>query len=185
MTSSSISGNAQLDTSISPARLRRVAELYAQGADRKDKAAWAEVLASDCVMVGPGFRTEGRDTILGLIDTLGQMFRATLHQVHQVTATITGDTVTFIPTDKGHNAEAIKGMIPEGAAEFKGKMNEKITVTFDVPGAYGVKCAPHVGMGMVGLVVVGDAPADLEAYKGVKVPKKAQERLEAALASLK
>ena len=40
-------------------------------------------------------------------------------------------------------------------------------------------------MGMVGLVVVGDAPADLEAYKGVKVPKKAQERLDAALASLK
>lgn len=96
-----------------------------------------------------------------------------------------GDTVTFIPTDKGHNAEIIKGLHPEGAAEFKGKMNEKITVTFDVPGAYGVKCAPHVGMGMVALVVVGDAPADLEAYKGVKVPKKAQERLGAALASLK
>ncbi|MCA1970141.1 MAG: pseudoazurin, partial [Rhizobium sp.] len=96
-----------------------------------------------------------------------------------------GDTVTFVPTDKGHNAEIIKGLHPEGAAEFKGKMNEKITVTFDVPGAYGVKCAPHVGMGMVALVVVGDAPADLEAYKGVKVPKKAQERLTAALASLK
>lgn len=96
-----------------------------------------------------------------------------------------GDTVTFIPTDKGHNAEIIKGLHPEGAAEFKGKMNEKITVTFDVPGAYGVKCAPHVGMGMVALVVVGDAPADLEAYKGIKVPKKAQERLGAALASLK
>lgn len=45
-----------------------------------------------------------------------------------------GDTVTFIPTDKGHNAEIIKGMIPDGAAEFKGKMNEEIKVTFDVPG---------------------------------------------------
>ena len=32
-----------------------------------------------------------------------------------------GDTVTFIPTDKGHNAESIKGMIPDGATEFKGK----------------------------------------------------------------
>lgn len=95
-----------------------------------------------------------------------------------------GDTVTFIPTDKGHNAETIKGMLPEGAAEFKGKMSEKITVTFDVAGAYGVKCAPHVGMGMVGLVVVGDAPANLDAYKDVKVPKKAQERFEAALTSI-
>lgn len=95
-----------------------------------------------------------------------------------------GDTVTFVPTDKGHNAETIKGMLPAGATEFKGKMSEKVTVTFDVPGAYGIKCAPHVGMGMVGLVVVGDAPANLDAYKDVKVPKKAQERFAAALASL-
>lgn len=95
-----------------------------------------------------------------------------------------GDTVTFIPTDKGHNAETIKGMLPAGAAEFKGKMSEKITVTFDVPGAYGIKCAPHVGMGMVGLVVVGDAPANLDVYKDVKIPKKAQERFAAALASI-
>lgn len=94
-----------------------------------------------------------------------------------------GDSVTFIPTDKGHNAESIKGMIPEGATEFKGKMNEQIKVTFSVPGAYAVKCAPHVGMGMVGVVVVGDASANLEAFKAVKLPKKAQERVEAALAS--
>ena len=27
-----------------------------------------------------------------------------------------GDTVRFVSTDKGHNAETIKGMLPEGAA---------------------------------------------------------------------
>lgn len=95
-----------------------------------------------------------------------------------------GDSVTFIPTDKGHNAESIKGMMPEGAAEFKGKMNEQLKVTFDQPGAYGVKCTPHVGMGMVALVVVGDAPANLDAFNEVKLPKKAKERLDAALASV-
>lgn len=95
-----------------------------------------------------------------------------------------GDTVTFIPTDKGHNAESIKGMIPDGAAEFKGKMSETIKVTFDVPGVYGVKCAPHVGMGMVGVVVVNDPSANLDAFKTVKLPKKAQERIDAALASV-
>lgn len=94
-----------------------------------------------------------------------------------------GDSVTFIPTDKGHNAEAIKGMIPDGAAEFKGKMNETIKVTFDVPGAYGVKCAPHVGMGMVAAIVVGDPAANLEAFKAAKLPKKARERMDAALAA--
>src|SRR5690606_433823 len=62
-----------------------------------------------------------------------------------------GDTVTFVPTDKGHDAESIKGMIPDGAEPFKGKMNEQITVTLDKEGVYGVKCTPHYGMGMVAL----------------------------------
>ena len=94
-----------------------------------------------------------------------------------------GDTVTFIPTDKGHNVETIKDMIPEGAEAFKSKMNETYKVTFDKPGAYGVKCTPHVGMGMVGVVIVGDAPAILDAVKTGKLPKKARERLDAAIAA--
>ena len=94
-----------------------------------------------------------------------------------------GDTVTFIPTDKGHNVETIKDMIPDGAEAFKSKMNETYKVTFDKPGAYGVKCTPHVGMGMVGVVVVGDAPANLDAVKTGKLPKKARERMDAAIAA--
>jgi len=95
-----------------------------------------------------------------------------------------GDTVTFIPTDKSHNAETVKDLIPEGAKPFKGKINETVKVTFDVPGAYVVKCTPHLGMGMVALVVVGDAPANLEAVKTGKLPKKARERLDADIAAL-
>ncbi|MFB9789673.1 MULTISPECIES: pseudoazurin [Shinella] len=95
-----------------------------------------------------------------------------------------GDTVTFIPTDKGHNVETIKDMIPEGAEAFKSKINENFKVTFDKPGAYGVKCTPHVGMGMVGIVVVGDAPANLDAVKTGKLPKKARERMDAAIAAV-
>ena len=94
-----------------------------------------------------------------------------------------GDTVTFIPTDKGHDVETIKGMIPEGAEAFKSKMNETYKVTFDKEGAYGLKCAPHVGMGMVAVVVVGDAPANLDAVKTGKLPKKARERMDAAIAA--
>nr|WP_234710600.1 pseudoazurin [Sinorhizobium arboris] len=94
-----------------------------------------------------------------------------------------GDSVTFLPTDKGHNVETIKDMIPDGASPFKSKMNESYKVTFDVPGIYAVKCAPHIGMGMVGVVIVGDAPANVEKVKAGKLPKKAQERLDAALAA--
>lgn len=84
-----------------------------------------------------------------------------------------GDTVTFVPTDKSHNVESIKDMLPEGAAPFKGKMNEQITVTVDKEGVYGVKCVPHYGMGMVALIVVGKA-TNLEEAKKVKQPGKAK-----------
>lgn len=97
-----------------------------------------------------------------------------------------GDSITFIPTDKGHSAELIDGMAPEGAAKFKGALNETIKVTFDKAGAYGVKCTPHLGMGMVAAILVGDGvPANLEAFNAVKLPPKARERMNAALASAK
>jgi len=45
-------------------------------------------------------------------------------------------------------------MHPADAKPFVGKNNENIAVAFDTPGAYGVKCLPHYGMGMVALIVV-------------------------------
>lgn len=95
-----------------------------------------------------------------------------------------GDTVTFLPTDPGHNAESIRGMAPEGAELFKGGINKEISVTFDVPGVYGVKCTPHFAMGMVALVVVDDPSPNLEAAKAVRNPPKAQERFAAMFAEL-
>ena len=89
-----------------------------------------------------------------------------------------GDTVKFVPTDKGHNAETIKDMLPEGAEPFKGKINEEFSVTFDVAGAYAYKCAPHYAMGMVGMIVVGEAPANLEALKAMTVPGKVATKFE-------
>ena len=84
------------------------------------------------------------------------------------------DTVTFVPSDKSHNAESIAGMIPAGAQPFKGKMNQPIKVTFSKPGVYGYKCLPHYGMGMVGLVVVGEA-GNLPAAAKVSHPGKAKQ----------
>ena len=95
-----------------------------------------------------------------------------------------GDTVTFIPTDKGHNVEAIKDMLPEGVEIFKSKINETYTLTVDVPGVYGVKCTPHFAMGMVGLIFVGEDTSNLEAIKAIKVPKKVGERFEAIYTEL-
>ncbi|QKV18647.1 pseudoazurin [Oricola thermophila] len=84
-----------------------------------------------------------------------------------------GDTVRFVPTDKGHNAESIKGMLPDGATPFKGKFNEEVVITIEKPGVYGVKCTPHYAMGMVALIAAGEAP-NAEAAAAVKHPGKAR-----------
>ena len=80
-----------MDRLADEAALRRTAEIYAQGADRKDKQLWRSVLADDCRIEGPGFVTEGLDATLQSIDALGQMFRSTLHKVHNQTVMIEGD----------------------------------------------------------------------------------------------
>lgn len=91
-----------------------------------------------------------------------------------------GDSVTFVATDISHNAETIEGMLPEGAEPFVGSMNEDITVTFDEPGVYGVKCRPHYGMGMVALVVVGE-PTNIADARSVQHPGKAKPAFETLL----
>lgn len=95
-----------------------------------------------------------------------------------------GDTVSFIPADKGHNAETVKGMIPDGATAFAGKINQEIEVTLTEPGFYGVKCKPHWGMGMVMVIAVGDDVADVDSFLAGKLPKKAKARFEESLSGL-
>nr|ACF98215.1 putative pseudoazurin [uncultured bacterium 1114] len=76
-----------------------------------------------------------------------------------------GDTVTFLATDKGHNAETIEGMLPDGAKAFTGKINEEFQIAFDKPGVYGIKCKPHYAMGMVAMIVVGKPANEADAAK--------------------
>ena len=77
-----------------------------------------------------------------------------------------GDVVHFVVVDKGHNVESMDGMIPDGATAFTGKINQPLDVTFDQAGVYGIRCKPHYGMGMVGLIVVGE-PTNYDAAKAV------------------
>ena len=85
-----------------------------------------------------------------------------------------GDSVKFVAADKGHNAESIKGMLPDGAEPFQGKNGEDTVVKFDKEGVYGVKCLPHYGMGMVAMIVVG-SPANVDRAKAVPQVGKAKQ----------
>ncbi|MEM9603202.1 MAG: pseudoazurin [Pseudomonadota bacterium] len=85
-----------------------------------------------------------------------------------------GDTVTFIPSDAGHNAASKRGMLPQGAEPWNSPMDAEFTVTLTEPGVYGYICVPHYEMGMVGLIVVGSAETNLKAAKKVRHPGSAR-----------
>jgi pseudoazurin len=96
-----------------------------------------------------------------------------------LTKVAVGDIVHFVAKDKGHNVQTIPGMLPDGATAISGQISQNLTVTFTVPGVYGVRCLPHYSMGMVALVMVGDGPpANLDAAKAATVPPLAKKRLD-------
>ncbi len=88
-----------------------------------------------------------------------------------------GDTVTFVATDRSHNAETIDGVLPDGVEGFVGPMNQDVTYAFEADGVYGIKCKPHYGMGMVALITVGE-PENLADAASVKHPGKARKVFE-------
>ena len=72
-----------------------------------------------------------------------------------------GDTVNFIATDAAHNSASLPGMIPAGALTWTSELSKDISITFDIEGLYAYQCTPHSVMAMVGVIQVGDNPANL------------------------
>jgi pseudoazurin len=91
-----------------------------------------------------------------------------------------GDTITWLPTSKGHNVEFIAG--PDGwDAPRKSKLSKEVAITFDTPGVYLYQCSPHKTMGMIAIVVVGDGDNDISK---TKVKGKSKKKLKELLADL-
>jgi len=87
-----------------------------------------------------------------------------------------GDTITWVPTTKGHNVEFLAG--PDGwEAPKRSKMNKEYSYKFEMPGIYFYQCTPHKGMGMIALVVVGNDTSNKAAIAKVKVVAKAKKKL--------
>lgn len=94
-----------------------------------------------------------------------------------------GDSIKFVPTDKSHNVQSIKGMLPEGVEKFKSKLNKEFVLNVEAEGMYGIKCTPHYNLGMVALVIVGN-PTNAEAAKSVKQKGKAKGRFAEIFAAI-
>ena len=94
-----------------------------------------------------------------------------------------GESVTWVPTSKGHNVEIIAA--PEGFnIPKKSKNGKEVAITFDVPGIYYYWCTPHKGMGMIALVVVGDDTSNKDDVAKAKALGKSKKKLKALLGEL-
>jgi pseudoazurin len=94
-----------------------------------------------------------------------------------------GDTITWVPTSKGHNVEIVAA--PQGFdIPKKSKNNKEVSITFDVPGIYYYWCTPHKSMGMIALIVVGDDTSNKDAIAKAKAMGKSKKILKALLSEL-
>ena len=92
-----------------------------------------------------------------------------------------GDTVTWLPSSKGHNVEMISS---PNKMKFKSKNSREAKISFDTPGIYYYLCTPHKGMGMIGLVVVDNNISNIDDVKKAKAYGKSKKKLKKLLASL-
>ncbi len=82
-----------------------------------------------------------------------------------------GDSVQW-QNMTSHDTVSIEGLIPEGAQPWRGAISENFGVTLTVEGVYAYVCEPHIGFGMMGVIVVGK-PVNIDAAMAF-----AQEKLE-------
>ena len=76
-----------------------------------------------------------------------------------------GDSVQFSKMIS-HNSVSVPELIPDGAENWSSPLGENISLSMEVPGIYAYVCQPHIGFGMVGLIVVGGiSPEDIVEYK--------------------
>jgi pseudoazurin len=92
-----------------------------------------------------------------------------------------GSTVTWIPTDKGHNVEM---KASPNDMKFKSKNGKEASITFETPGIYYYWCTPHKGMGMIGLVVVGGDTSNKTQVSKAKAIGKSKKKLKTLLSQL-
>ena len=92
-----------------------------------------------------------------------------------------GDTITWVPTTKGHNVEMIAS---PNDMKLKSKNGKEVQVTFDTPGIYYYWCTPHKGMGMIGLVVVGGDTSNKDQIAKAKALGKSKKKMKKLLAKL-
>jgi|TARA_B110000879_G_scaffold70709_1_gene98751 pseudoazurin len=92
-----------------------------------------------------------------------------------------GDVIRFVPTDRSHNAQSVKGALPEGQEAFKGRMNQEIEYAVTETGLTAVVCQPHQTMGMVALIVVGNDVSNADEILDARLRGKGKDKIKALI----
>ena len=96
-----------------------------------------------------------------------------------------GDVIRFLPTDRSHNAQSVKGALPDGQKSFKGKQNKEVEYLVTETGITAVVCAPHQAMGMVALIVVGNDLSNAQQILDARLRGKGKDKIKALIEQAK
>ena len=134
------------------------------------------VLAATLFMSAPAFAADMTIEMLNKDSDGNKMIYS-----EEIARVDVGDTITWVPTDKGHNVEMIAS---PNDMKLKSKNSKEVQITFEQPGIYYYWCTPHKGMGMIGLVVVGGDTSNKDQIAKAKAMGKSKKKLKKLLGEL-
>ena len=117
-----------------------------------------------------------------VIEMLNKKGKEKMIYSEEVVRVNVGDTISWVPTSKGHNVQFVS--VPEGVEKIKSKLSKEVSYTFETEGVYLYLCTPHAGMGMIGLVIVGDLLENLDSVKKHKLMGKSKKKFKKLLKNI-
>ena len=137
-----------------------------------------------CFMGGLVLSAKAEEKEPLIIEMLNKRDKEKMLYSQDVARVEVGQTIIWTPNSKGHNVQFVS--VPEGVEKVKSKLSKEFSYTFEQEGAYLYVCTPHASMGMIGVVIVGNTPTDinLEEVKKYKFRGKSKKKFKKILKSL-
>ena len=137
-----------------------------------------------CFMGGMVLSAKAEEKEPLIIEMLNKRDKEKMLYSQDVARVEVGQTIIWTPNSKGHNVQFVS--VPEGVEKVKSKLSKEFSYTFEQEGAYLYVCTPHASMGMIGVVIVGNTPSDinLDEVKKYKFRGKSKKKFKKILKSL-
>ena len=134
-----------------------------------------------CFMGGMLLSAKAEEKEPLIIEMLNKRDKEKMLYSQDVARVEVGQTIIWTPNSKGHNVQFVS--VPEGVEKVKSKLSKEFSYTFEQEGAYLYVCTPHASMGMIGVVIVGNTPTDinLEEVKKYKFRGKSKKKFKKIL----